>query len=371
MKKFLSDPANQKKIATAAAALVLASGAFLLYRNITNKPEPAKTVPLVRAITVGATAADASAVYPGEVRGRYESQLAFQVGGKINARLVNVGDRVTSGQTLLTLDPKDVDQNVEAADAQLASAAANHKLAADNAARYNALYAQGAVSEAVRDQYNTQLESASAALRQAQAQANVSGFQLGYTQLLSDADGVVASVDAEIGQVVSAGTPIVTVVRDGQREVQINIPEDVRCQIGQTAQVSFWALPGVTADGTVREISPVADQVARTYKVRVAVPALPPEARLGMTAKVALLSGESDARQLVLPANAIYQVSGQPQVWVVRDKRARLTDVQIAGYDGNLARVAAGLNPGDVVITAGLNKLTPDQEVRLEEGGEP
>lgn len=370
MKKILSNPANQKKIAAALAVVALAAGGTLLYRNITAKPEPARVVPLVRTVTVGATAAEAGSVYPGEVRGRYESQLAFQVAGKINARLVNTGDRVTNGQVLLTLDPKDVNQSVEAADAQLASAAANHKLAADNAARYNSLYAQGAVSEAVRDQYNTQLEAASAALRQAQAQANVSGNQLGYTQLVSDADGVISSISTEIGQVVAAGTPIVTVVRSGQREIHINVPEDAHVQLGQPAQVSFWALPGITASGTVREIAPMADPVTRTYKVCIAVPDLPAEARLGMTARVTLLSGADGARQLVLPANALYQVSDKPQVWLVRDKRVQLTDIKIAGYDGNRVRVAAGLAPGDVVVTAGLNKLTPGQEVRLEEGGE-
>lgn len=371
MKTILSNPANQKKLALALAFTVLAAGGALLYRNITNRPTEAKIIPLVRTVTIGTTAADAGSVYPGEIRGRYESQLAFQVAGKINSRLVNVGDTVASGQVLLTLDPKDVNQSVEASSAQLASAAANHKLAADNAARYNSLYAHGAVSEAVRDQYNTQLEAADAALRQAQAQANVSSHQLGYTQLVSDADGVVSAVNAEIGQVVAAGTPIATVVRSGQREVQINVPEDARLQLGQAADISFWALPGVTAAGTIREISPMADPIARTYKVCIAVPDLPKEARLGMTAKVTLLNGEAGSKQLLLPANALYQVNDKPQVWVVRDKRAQLVDVQIAGYDGNMLRIASGLTAGDVVITAGLNKLTPNQEVRLDEGGEP
>ncbi|MDO4921289.1 MAG: efflux RND transporter periplasmic adaptor subunit [Phascolarctobacterium sp.] len=370
MKKILSNPANQKKIAAALAVIVLAGGGAVLYRNITNTPEQAKVVPLVRTFTAGTAAADVGSVYPGEVRGRYESQLAFQVAGKINARMVNVGDRVAAGQVLLTLDPKDVNQSVEADSAQLASAAANHKLAADNAARYNSLYAQGAVSEAVRDQYNTQLEAASAALRQARAQANISSHQLGYTQLVSDADGVVAAVNAEIGQVVAAGTPIATVVRSGQREIQINVPEDARVQLGQPAQISFWALPNVTAAGTVREIAPMADPVARTYKVCIAVPDLPEAARLGMTAKVTLLSDTDSSQQLLIPATALYQVDGQPQVWVVRDKHAQLTDVRIAGYEGNMVRIADGLTPGDVIITAGLSKLTPNQEVRVEEGGE-
>ena len=169
MKEFFTNQTNQKRLAIAAAVLVVGASAFALYTNIARKPQAAKIIPIVRTYTVGNAATAAAATYPGEVRGRYESQLAFQVAGIIGARMVNVGDCVQAGLVLLALDPKDVAQNVEATAAQLASARASYKLAADNAARYRSLYAQGAVSEAIRDQYNTQLEAASAALRQAQA----------------------------------------------------------------------------------------------------------------------------------------------------------------------------------------------------------
>ena len=116
----------------------------------------------------------------------------------------------------------------------------------------------------------------------------MSSNQLGYTQLVSDTDGVVTALSGEVGQVVGAGTPIATVVRSGQREVQINVPEGAALKIGHKASISFWALPGVTASGYVREIASMADPVTRTYKVCVAVPDLPSTAKLGMTAKVEL-----------------------------------------------------------------------------------
>ena len=169
---------DKKKLVAGAAVVVLAAAGWQLYSSITHKPQEANYIPIVRTMTIGESIADSSTVYPGEVCGRYESQLAFQTAGRIASRLVNVGDRVHAGQILMTIDPKDVNQSVEAANAQLASAVANQKLAADNAARFNKLYAGGAVSEATRDQYNTQLEAANAALRQAQANANASGNQL-------------------------------------------------------------------------------------------------------------------------------------------------------------------------------------------------
>ena len=386
MKELMQNPLYQKRLALAAVLLAVGMGSYALYNNIAHKPQTAKLVPIVRTYTVGTAAAPAAATYPGEVRGRYESQLAFQVAGKINARMVNVGDSVRAGQVLLALDPKDVNQSVEATAAQLASARASYKLAADNAARYSSLYAQGAVSEAVRDQYQTQLEAASAALRQAQAQANVSSNQLGYTQLVSDTDGVVTALNAEVGQVVAAGTPIATVVRSGEREVHISVPEGASLSVGQKAQISFWALPGVEAAGFVREIASMADPVTRTYKVCVAVPDLPAAAKLGMTAKVSLApeqraavsgaaKGDATATEptspaFTIPAQALYQVNGKTQVWVVRDNKAQLVEVKVNGYSGNEVLIEQGLSRGDKVITAGLAKLVPHQEVRLEEGGE-
>ena len=375
MKEFFTNQTNQKRLAIAAAVLIVGASAFALYSNITHQPKAGKIIPIVRTITVATKAGAAAKAYPGEVRGRYESQLAFQVAGKINARMVNVGDNVQAGQILLALDPKDVNQSVEAASAQLASARASYQLAADNAARYSALYAQGAVSEAIRDQYNTQLEAASAALRQAQAQANVSSNQLGYTQLVSDTSGVVTALNAEVGQVVAAGTPIATVVRSGEREVHINVPESVKLSVGQQAAVSFWALPGVEATGHVREIASMADPVTRTYKVCVAVPAWPTEAKLGMTAKVsfadeAVNANASTAAGYLIPAQALYQINNKAQVWVVRERKAQLVEVTVAGYAGNDIIISQGLSQGDKVVTAGLAKLIPNQEVRLEEGGE-
>ena len=381
MKDIFTNPNKQKYFLIAALVLAAGLSGYTLYSNIVHKPQAAKIIPIVRTITVGQREAKLSTAYPGEVRGRYESVLAFQVPGKINTRLVNVGDRVTAGQVLLTLDPKDINQSLEASSAQLASARASQRLASDNAARYAALYAQGAVSEAVRDQYNTQLEAANATLRQALAQATISSNQLGYTQLLSDTSGVITALNGEVGQVVAAGTPIATVVRNGEREVQINVPEGIPVQVGQQAQISFWALPGTQARGYVREIAAMADPVTRTYKVCVAVPDLPTATKLGMTAKVELAANNAkadpamaDAAQattaFTIPTTALYQVNDKTQVWVVRDGKAVPVDVAVGAYVGNNVTIMRGLASGDKVITAGLSKLTPNQDVQLEQGGE-
>lgn len=343
--------------------------AFVGWRVVSVLKPPAteeRIIPVVRTVAVGETTADGTAVYPGEVRGKYESNLAFQAGGKIVTRSVNLGDTVRAGQVLMEIDPKDIRQSYDADQAAYQAALSNYNLARDNYARYSKLYEQNAVSAMVRDQYKTQLDAADATLRSAQAKWNVSQNQMGYTQLVSDHDGTVASISAEIGQVVGAGTPVVTIVQDGSREIQIFVPENRLGQIktGQAATITFWALNNIKASGHISEIAPMADSVTRTYKVKVAVDSMPEQAKLGMTAKVALHTGTE--QMIVIPASAIYQTNDQAQVWVVRDGKTVLVNVVTAGYEGSGVRIAGGLSSGDVVVTGGVNKLSEGLEVRLE-----
>lgn len=328
----------------------------------------AKEVPLVRTVTIGETSTDGTYTYPGEVRGHYESSLAFQVAGKIISRNVNLGDSVSAGQVLLTIDPKDVNEAVNARVAAVASAQANYKLASDNYNRYQTLFSRGAVSQMIRDQYKTQYESATANLNSAQAQLTAAQNQLQYTQLIADHSGTIASISGEVGQVVAAGTPIVTLIQDGNREVQFFVPENRLGQVkpGQEAVVTFWALNDIKVPGHVTEISPMADSTTRTYKVRLAIDNMPAEAKLGMTAKVTLDTGSENT--FVIPSSAIYQTGDEPKVWVIQDKKAHLVPIKVGGYEGSNIKIASGLKQGDIVVTGGINKLAEGLDVRLEEG---
>lgn len=364
---------DNKQKAMAAVGMLCAVGlCYGLFVRFSPKPVEEKIIPVVRTITVGAKEGISSAEYPGEVKGRYESNLAFQVAGKINSRLVNIGDKVSKGQVLMQLDTKDVAQGAIASNAALEAAQANYKLAQDNFNRFNELRKQGAISQMVYDNYKTQLAAAEATLRQAQAQASVSGNQLDYATLKSDANGVVARVLAEVGQVTGAGTPVVTVVQDGEREVQINVPENIlkNLKLGDEAKITFWALNKSEAKGFVREISPIADTLTKTFKINITIPDVPKDVQLGMTAKVSFANTNS-SQALTIPASSIYQVNKQPAVWIVnQDNKVELKDVEIANYAGNDVVISSGVKPGDKVVIAGLAKLTKGQAVRLEKSGE-
>ncbi|HWR29051.1 MAG TPA: efflux RND transporter periplasmic adaptor subunit [Negativicutes bacterium] len=357
--------AHQKPIATVLLIALIAI-AFSLFANFSAKKEVAEQSPLVLSTIVKVNGADQNAIYSGEVRGRYESSLAFQVGGKVIRRNVELGSNVNAGDVLMEIDPKDVQQSVNISSAQVAAAQSQLALAETNLKRYRTLYEQNAVSRAIYDQYENAYAAAVAAANQASAQ-NVQGSnQLGYTALRATSAGVISSISVEAGQVVAAGQSVLTLVQDGEREIEMEVPENRYEEIrnAREIKVSFWALPDRIIDGTVREISPIADKTSRTYKVRIHLTNPPQELKLGMTASVN--TAVAVRRQSAyVPLSAIYQTGVNPSVWVVSNDIATLRPVKLGAFGDGTVQVLEGLNNNEVIITAGVHKLKEGQKVRL------
>lgn len=336
-----------------------------------SKTETAKEeMPFVRSQIVKLDGTGQNASYSGEVRGRYESQLAFQVNGKIIKRNVDLGSVVKPGDALMEIDAKDIAQNVNISSAQVYSAESQLKLAENNLSRYRQLYEQNAISRAQYDQYQNAYDAAVAAVRQTSAQYTQGVNQLGYTTLYADSAGVISAVNAEAGQVVSAGQSVITLVQDGEREIEISIPENRMEELrgAQQIQVTFWALPGVTVDGKVREISPMADKISRTYKVRISLVNPPPGINLGMTATVSVVAS-GDRPGTYIPLSAVYQTDDTPGVWVIgTDGAVSLRAVKIGGFGDGTVQVLEGLHDGDAIVTAGVHKLKEGQKVRTAGG---
>ena len=338
------------------------------YAKTKPQTKVAEDIPLVRTMVVKSSDTAESYVYSGEVHGRYESQLAFQVGGKIIKRHVDVGNAVKAGQILMEIDQKDVEQAVQSAEAQVNSAEAQRKLAKGDLKRYGDLYSQKLISTEEYDQYKTAADTAEAAVKQANAQLTDAKNKIAYCKLASDNAGVVASLAAEVGQVVSAGQTVVTVVRDNEKEIEISVPENRLEDIRKAQQlnVSFWALPDVV-DGKVREVAPMPDDVARTYLVRVSMPKPPAGLNLGMTAKVTIADTKALA-EIYIPISAIYQTGDTPSVWVVNNGVVNLKAVKVGEFGSDQVQIVEGLKDGDVIVTAGVHKLREGQKVRA--GGE-
>src|SRR5690606_15454335 len=150
---------------------------------------------------------------------------------------------------------------------------------------------------------------AASALRQA---AN----QVGYTELKADSKGIVTAVSADTGQVVGVGTPVVAVAVDGEKEIQIAVPEtDIsHFKPGQTVKVGFWTDDQLRLSGKVREVAGSADAQSRTFSVRVSL-ADDPRVLLGMTATVEATVAAKRPLASV-PLEAMAQKDGEPMVWV-------------------------------------------------------
>jgi len=351
-----------------APRLLLILAASALVAGCT-KPAPApEPVRSVKVLTVGASTFESGHEFAGEVRPRVESRLGFRVAGKIVRRQAELGQRVKAGQVLAQLDAQDYQLAANAAQAQVAAATTNRDLAAADFKRYAALRDQNFISGAELERRETALKAAQAQLDQAKAQLASQGNQAGYATLVADVSGVITAVEAEPGQVVSAGTPVVRIAQDGPRDVVFSVPEDKVTAIrpGSDVKVRLWSAEG-NFSGKVREVAASADPVTRTYAVKVGLDAAaqPP---LGATAYVAPQALSMAGAQVIkLPTSALRQEGKGTAVWVL-DKASmtlRSQPVEIATADGNEAVIAAGLQPGMTVVSAGVHVLAPGQKVRI------
>ncbi len=326
---------------------------------------------LVRAQIVSSAKNSLEYVYSGEVRGRYESMLAFQVGGRIAKRNVQLGDFVHAGDVLMEIDPKDIKESVVLASAQVRAAESQMRLAEVNLGRFQRLHSDGAIPKLQLDQTQTAYDTAAAARDQAAALRAVSANQLEYTFLRADKDGVITGIMAEIGQVVGPGMPVIVLVREGDREVEISVPEnriDALYKL-KGITVSFWALPGVELAGEIRETAPMADPILRTYKTRIRLLNPSADIKLGMTASVRVETNDDAAPIRMIPLSAIYQENDKPNVWLVKDGKLELRPVELDGFGPDTVRVVKGIEDGDIIVTAGVQKLTAGQRVRVMKGG--
>ncbi|WP_371324305.1 efflux RND transporter periplasmic adaptor subunit [Dechloromonas sp. ZY10] len=304
-------------------------------------------------------------LYSGEIRARHEFDLAFRVGGKIAARLVDAGAEVRPGQPLARLDPADLQLAASAAAAQLASAESEHATARAERERYAGLLSKNFVSPSAFETRDNAANAARARLDQARAQARISGNQASYGSLSSEAPAVVTAVLAEAGQVVAAGQPVLRLARPEQKEVAIAVPEGRVAELRASKQftVNLWANPKISLRGELRELAPAADPQTRSYAARIRLIDPPPEVSLGMTASVRVSAAGQPGAGLLLPLPAVINQGQGAIVRVVVAGKVVSRPVTVAAYEENGVRIASGLQPGELVVIAGAARLAEGEAV--------
>jgi len=349
------------------------AAASLLLTACGQPPAPAAAVKPVFVTTVTPANAVQTRSFTSVVRARVETELGFRTGGKVVDRLVEVGDSVKAGQVLARLDPADYQLAVKAAADQVQAASVDAQQAASDEARFKRLLADGSVGAADHERQKARADAAAARLDQANRQLELARNREGYATLVAPYAGVVTALRFERGQVVAEGQPVLSLARDGEREIVAELPEDwVGRARSLVATAAPWNDPTAQVRLVLRELSPQASVQGRTYRARYSaasesrepVAALP----LGSTMQLTLSAPHAGPATAVLPVSALVKGSGPAGVWTVNAKGSGLvfTPVQVVANDDATVRVT-GLAAGSKVVSVGAQKLDAGIAVRAIE----
>ncbi len=360
------------KISNAGVVLALCAAVAACTKAVEPKPEEIRPV---RILKVQPIAGGRSIELAGEVRPRLETRLGFRVGGKMVQRLVEVGTVVKAGQPIARLDPSDLQLAAASAKTQIVQLEAERRFAEGDLRRYKELREKNFISQAELDRRASTFESTDARLDAARSQYRQAANQANYALLVADSAGVITAVEAEAGQVLSAGQTVVRLARSGETEIVAAVPETQREAFEHAGSftVSLNALPGRTWKGRLRELSPSADPVTRTYLAKVTMLEPGKEVEIGMSARVAALVGVNEKR-IELPVAALYGKGDVIQVWLVENVKdgigsVRLQPVKTKGLAGDRVLVDSGLAAGNIVVVAGAQLLRAGQRVRVTDAG--
>jgi membrane fusion protein, multidrug efflux system len=331
-------------------------------------PDPVR--PVLSVVLQPASTDSTMAV--GTVQPRYETNLGFRLLGRLITRPVNVGDLVTEGQTIATVDSTALELAVRSAKADLSKADALLENAIGTEERKQILIRADATTRQTLDDAEQLRAGAQASSARARASLTKAIEQLGYAQIKANFAGVVTAVSAEVGQVVSPGQSVVTVARLDAREAVIDLGPDfpMPLTVGLPFAVSPQLLPAVQVEGQIREIAPQADPVTRMRRVRIALNDPSESFRLGSTITARLLNHPNPA--LRLPASAILKEGDETLVWVIdaATSTVSLHRFDLSEGEGSI-RVTGGLSVGARIVTAGIHSLKPGQQVRIEQDATP
>lgn len=347
--------------------------ASLMLAACSERPQPAAVAKPVLVTTVAPAHAAQSRSFTSTIRARVETELAFRTGGKVVERLVEVGDSVRAGQVLARLDSADYQLAVKAAADQVQAATVDAQQAASDEARLRRLLADGSVGAADHERQKARADAAAARVDQAHRQLELARNREGYAALVAPYAGVVTALRLERGQVVAEGQPVLSLARDGEREIVAELPEDwVGRARSLSATAAPWSDPKAQVRLVLRELAPQASAPGRTYRARYApapgsresVAALP----LGSTMQLTLSAPQAGPATAVLPVTALVKGSGSAGVWTVNAKGSglALTPVQVVANDDATVQVT-GLAAGSRVVIAGAQKLDAGMAVRAIE----
>lgn len=308
--------------------------------------------------------------FSGSLDPEWQAQVAAKVDGRLEKVYVHDGDRVEKGQVLAILEQMDTDANLLSAKGSFLDAQTSLRKAETDLARYEKLYATGAVSQQVVDDYRFARDNAAAKLEAARGSLQGMESKAAGTVVTAPADGIVAKRFYQEGYYAKAGTPLFAIADISMLKTTIHIPEGqvTGVKVGNEADIALPAYPGKKLVGKITRIAPVADLPAHTFAAEVSVDNS--EGLLaGVYANVSLI-GEPREQVLTIPMHAIVMRDDQQTVFVADAQGVVQRRVLSLGYsDDKVAEVLSGLDEKDTIVVEGHNKLREGSRINLEKAG--
>jgi len=341
--------------------------------------------PPVNVVTVRASPAGRPLVLPGETAAWYESTIYARVNGYVGHWSADIGDHVTRGQLLATIETPELDAALTAAEAKLRAADAQVKVREAEAHFANTTYARwrdspkGVVSEQEREDKKAQDESAQAKLVAAHAQVNVDQAEVDrlnsfeqFKQVTAPYSGTITERRIDIGNLVSAGsspqtTPLYRMVKADPVRVFVDIPQSAASdlmKVGVPAEITVGDQAGRHFAGKVTRTSEAIDSQARTFRAEIDLPN--PESALlpGMYVQVGFqLPGNGSVQ---VPASAlVFRADGAQVAVEGAGDKVHFVPVSIARDDGSVVELGSGVAPGDKVVLNVSNQIVDGDQVQV------
>ncbi len=311
-------------------------------------------------------------VYPGTIEASRRLPVGFPLAGRLIERFARVGQIVKSGALLARLDPQLFQFQHQAANANVTLQNAGLHLAMKDAGRAKQLLSEQFVSPAFFEKLKSQQETTQAGVERAIAERAIAYKNLKDTELRAPFTGVVVSTSAESGQSLTAGQPVVYLAEDSVWDIVLSVPEQDLTQWAVGTSVIYTLLADASRarrSGRVRELSPQADPITRSYIAKVAI--VPEDKKLfslGASVKVARIESEDKkVTRYKVPMGAVYQLQGETIVWVVVDQqRIAPQPVRLVGYYPSGAIVEAKFAQNTFIVGVGAHLLRDGQRIQPE-----
>ena len=338
-----------------------------------EEPEKAQVLRPVSYQEVGYKGGGSIRTFSGTAETDKIIDLSFRSSGIITRFDIRLGQQVRRGQLLAQLDNVQARLAYEQALSALNSAASQMNTAKLGFERVRSLYEKGSASLSDFENAKNSFRTAEASHESAQRSVDIQREQISYAFIYAPEDGIIASVNAEVDENVSAGQPVAVLNAGADMEIALGLPESIinRIQAGMKVDVAFTSLPGASFTGTCTEVSPSVDPNTATYPVRIRVEDPSEDIRSGMTANVTFNFDEAntDESALIVPAKAVGEDGNGRFVYILEEQgasaRVKKQMIQVGPLTTEGFEVVDGLQAGQKIATAGLQTLLNGQEVRL------